>query len=294
MDPPENTTVTIHEGGDVTLVCREPPKRSPTPVGPPWTTPTIELSESADELTSSNLLEATHYDSGSINQQESSPSADQTTGNDSASAATSTRSLVVSSHVLTLTSHFFKRMLATGMTEGNSIAQTGHVTIPLPDDDAEAMTVICNIIHHRNTSVQPKVDLSFLHDIAVLSDKCDFNEALKPTVTTWVCDYISDLGDDPNIIETASVRTPTGNTHRRDRAVAHQQWMQSRIDVWSEMLICAHFLKHHKLAQGPMRSLILGCHYPAMGMYNQKFEVPPKLLSKSRPDTRSDLCRVTN
>jgi hypothetical protein len=275
MDPPKNTTVIIHEGGDVTLVCRERPTPSQTPIET-----ADDISTSAAELTLSTLPQAAYYSSASTEQPAPSSSVDLTTANDSASAGTPTRSLVISSHVLALTSHYFKRMLNTLMTEGIEFARTGRVTIPLPEDDAEAMTTICNIIHHRNTLVQPEVDLSFLHDIAVVSDKCDFNEALKPTVTTWVRDYVSDLGEDPNLINTAFFRTPAGNPNRTARELADKQWMQSRIDVWSKMLICAHSLEHHRLAQGPMRSLILGCD-----LNTQQFECPPKLLSKSRLDT---------
>jgi hypothetical protein len=38
-----------------------------------------------------------------------------------------------------------------------------------------------------------------------------------------------------------------------------------------------------------MRSLILGCEYPETSMNTQQFEIPPKLLSKSRLDTGPDL-----
>jgi hypothetical protein len=280
MDPPKNTTVIIHEGGDVTLVCRERPTPSQTPIET-----ADDISTSAAELTLSTLPQAAYYSSASTEQPAPSSSVDLTTANDSASAGTPTRSLVISSHVLALTSHYFKRMLNTLMTEGIEFARTGRVTIPLPEDDAEAMTTICNIIHHRNTLVQPEVDLSFLHDIAVVSDKCDFNEALKPTVTTWIRDYVPDLGEvDPNNHGYVTTNRSAA------RELAEKLWMQSRIDVWSKMLICAHSLKHHRLAQGPMRSLILGCDYPAMSMDTQQFEIPPKLLSKSRLDIRSDLC----
>jgi hypothetical protein len=216
MDPPKNTTVIIHEGGDVTLVCRE----RPTPLRTPIET-VDDISTSAAELTLSTLPQATYYNSASTEQPAPSPSVDLTTANNSASAGTTTRSLVVSPNVLALTSHYFKRMLNTLMTE--EFARTGRVTIPLPEDDAQAMTTICNIIHHRNTLVQPEVDLSFLHDIAVVSDKCDFNEALKPTITTWVRDYVSDLGEDPKIIETKSFRTPAGNTDPTAREPTDKQ-----------------------------------------------------------------------
>jgi hypothetical protein len=70
------------------------------------------------------------------------------------------------------------------MKEAIELDDKGHVTIPLPDDDAQAMTVICNIIHHRNSLVPTKIDVNFLHDIAVLADKYSSPQSQHGSATT--------------------------------------------------------------------------------------------------------------
>lgn len=235
MDSPENTTVTIYQEGDVTLVC----------------------TEADDGSTASRYVDET-----------GAP----------LPAPTPTRSLIVSSHVLRLSSSVFDRMLAHNMKEGIGLTSKDHVTIPLPDDDAEAMTVICNIVHHRNALVPTEIDANFLHDIAVLLDKYFLSEALKPTVTTWIRDYAADLVKRPTYPEHQNRMRPTTTVAAFQQS--HDQWVQSRIDIWTDMLLSAYNLEHHKLAQKAIEYLTLGCDYPEQNFNIEDYPVPNDLLGK--------------
>jgi hypothetical protein len=172
------------------------------------------------------------------------------------------------------------------MKEGNQLAQNGHVTIPSSEDDteddAEAMTVICNIFHHSNASVATEVNAKFLYDVAVLSDKYDTNVALKPTVTTWVRDYVFDLGVCPNISDEGfDVRTSRGKAGLAQLHETLAVWKQSRINTWATVLLSAWCFKHHGLARKAMQGLVLCCHHPALGIDTQEFPIRPELLGKS-------------
>lgn len=105
-------------------------------------------------------------------------------------------SFVVSSNVLCLASDVLRTMLLSSMKEGTALAKMGTVTIPLPEDNAAAMLVILRILHHQTDLVPESVNLGVLSAIAILSDKYNFNVALRPTITTWIRDFVSDLGDE--------------------------------------------------------------------------------------------------
>lgn len=112
--------------------------------------------------------------------------------------------------------------------------------------------------HHRTGSVPGTVSLCLLSKIAVLSDKYFFDAALKPTVTTWIRDLVSDFGDDATRL--------------------------SRVDVLVELMTAARLLKHHRLAQMAMQGLILHATFPVADMepYIQNGSIKPSKLGSSR------------
>jgi len=61
--------------------------------------------------------------------------------------------LRVSSQIMSLASPVFRTMLGPRFEEGTRLTRSGSVEVLLPDDDAEAMTLICNILHHRQHAV---------------------------------------------------------------------------------------------------------------------------------------------
>ena len=251
---------TIHYGGDVTLVFGEAPEprlHAPLPTPVPIKR---DISDSLVDFKPPSTL-------------------DRTAGEGSANTEDQRQYLVVSSHALRLSSSVFRRMLDNNnMKEGIELDDKGHVTISLPDDNAQAMTVICNIIHHRNSLVPTKIDVDFLHDIAVLADKYFMKEALKPTVTTWVRDYADDIFKRPDPPQYQHPAVAKSYKRLRDRS--HARWVQSRVDTWTNMLLSAHLLEHNKLVQKAIQCLALGCDYPEQRFNIEEYPVPDYLLGR--------------
>lgn len=74
--------------------------------------------------------------------------------------------------------------------EGHELATSSAVEVPLPDDDSEAMKVMCKILHHQNDVVPNAAALSTAEilQIAEASDKYDCTVALRPTSRCWLAD----------------------------------------------------------------------------------------------------------
>ncbi|KAK5718575.1 hypothetical protein LTR15_008306 [Elasticomyces elasticus] len=95
--------------------------------------------------------------------------------------------LRVSSAALGLGSPVFKAMLSVRFREGHELALNFRIDVPLPDDDGEAMNILCNVLHHRNKAVLdnwPQTDM--MVKVAILSDKYDCIEAMMPTAKCWL------------------------------------------------------------------------------------------------------------
>ncbi len=63
---------------------------------------------------------------------------------------------------------------------------SGKPLIPLPDDNAEAFIVLCNVIHFRTDEVPKKLALTCLHDLAIICDKYNCTSALAPWSAMWL------------------------------------------------------------------------------------------------------------
>ncbi|OQU95661.1 hypothetical protein CLAIMM_01843 [Cladophialophora immunda] len=65
--------------------------------------------------------------------------------------------------------------------EGTRLAQDKQLELPLPDDNVEAMTVLCNILHLQPRKVPTRtVTPDLLENIATIVDKYDFTRAIQP------------------------------------------------------------------------------------------------------------------
>lgn len=213
------------------------------------------VSSNGPPASSSNPSQATGDKYASSSGPISSSNPSQDIGDSFASVETSrSRSLIVSSDVLRLSSRSFEAMLKPGSREGVKFLENGFVVISLPEDSSEAMMAICNAIHGREAFVDNGINVSLLHDMTVLSDKYDLNQALEPTAIRWVRDYVSDLGESPA--------------------------RQSRIDIWTDVLRSAYLFRHQKLAHKAIEGLVL-CTYPTTrGINARRYRIPDKLLSK--------------
>lgn len=101
--------------------------------------------------------------------------------------------LQVSSKGLSLASSVFKAMFSPHFQEGQDLSGPRPKRISLPEDDAEAMTTLCYIIHHRSHSVSKMPQHSTLVEIGFLCDKYDCSEALESWSKTWLNPYQQDV-----------------------------------------------------------------------------------------------------
>ncbi|KAF2209640.1 hypothetical protein CERZMDRAFT_100423 [Cercospora zeae-maydis SCOH1-5] len=93
--------------------------------------------------------------------------------------------IIVSSVVLSLASPVFKVMLGPHFKEGATLASGEKLELPLPDDDAQAMLTICQVIHMRAVSCSPPTAKQLLN-IALLADKYDCRLALSYAMGEWI------------------------------------------------------------------------------------------------------------
>ncbi|GKT59837.1 hypothetical protein ColTof4_11056 [Colletotrichum tofieldiae] len=105
--------------------------------------------------------------------------------------------LRVSSKVLMLNSPVFKAMFGGKFKEATELAKnkgfSDPCSIDLPDDDVEAMTTLCRILHNVYVVERPKpIGLSRL---AFISDKYECTQALKYCGMVWIRDWLQDFDE---------------------------------------------------------------------------------------------------
>lgn len=97
------------------------------------------------------------------------------------------KEMLVSSHVLSLASSVFNRMLEPGFLEGNVDRSQEHpLELSLPDDDPEALTLLFHIIHFspRRKYDHPHVDLML--QLVQLADKYDCARPVQDASERWL------------------------------------------------------------------------------------------------------------
>ncbi|KAI3573851.1 hypothetical protein IWW34DRAFT_634180 [Fusarium oxysporum f. sp. albedinis] len=95
--------------------------------------------------------------------------------------------LRVRSTLLMAASKPFSVMLGPDWKEGHNMHnQHGPFELPLPDDNATALKIVCSIIHHQNEKVPQTLAASDILAIAVVADKYLCMNALKFASETWL------------------------------------------------------------------------------------------------------------
>jgi hypothetical protein len=95
--------------------------------------------------------------------------------------------LRVSSRSLAGASKPFSAMFRPGWKEGsNLLSQDRPVDIPLPDDNFEALKLICAVIHHRNEVVPQTLAPAEILQVAAAADKYDCIGALTFASGVWL------------------------------------------------------------------------------------------------------------
>jgi hypothetical protein len=95
-------------------------------------------------------------------------------------------SILVSSKVLALASRVFSAMLGPRFLEGQRSASGTLAPIPLPDDDADAVTTLCHILHFNHYALPDKPELELFKNLALLCDKYDCVTPLKFVAEHWL------------------------------------------------------------------------------------------------------------
>jgi hypothetical protein len=99
--------------------------------------------------------------------------------------------LLVSSNVLRLASHVFENMFDGRFAEGQDLSSTSPKTIQLTDNNPKCMTMLCRIIHLKNSEIPSKLELDALIDFAILCDKYDCADSVRPWSKIWVSHLLS-------------------------------------------------------------------------------------------------------
>ncbi len=103
------------------------------------------------------------------------------------------RRLRVFSLFLKNASNVFKAMLGSHFAEGKSIGGADPAEIPLPEDDAETLSIIFNVLHGKNDIVPESLDGTQILRIAVAADKYDLIIPLRFAIQRWLaCSGVSD------------------------------------------------------------------------------------------------------
>jgi hypothetical protein len=94
--------------------------------------------------------------------------------------------LRVYSLVLGNASKYFKAMFGPNFMEGQNLGPNTLTEIELPEDNPEAMGIIFNVIHSRNSAVRENLDSNQIFQVAVAADKYDCVGALSYAIKDWL------------------------------------------------------------------------------------------------------------
>ncbi|MCJ1432887.1 hypothetical protein MMC27_002245 [Xylographa pallens] len=97
------------------------------------------------------------------------------------------KKLLVSSKILSMASRVFAAMFSSRFKEGLQNATPGIIsTVSLPEDDAIAFEIICDVIHYRHKLIPTDPSLNQLVNIAIIADKYELYEALYAYSVVWL------------------------------------------------------------------------------------------------------------
>jgi hypothetical protein len=98
--------------------------------------------------------------------------------------------LQVSSRALSLVSKYWKAMFSPRFSEGTALSRGQGRPIPLEEDNTDAMTTLCQVLHHSYRQVNRDVDAEALVDLAVVADKYDCAEAMSQYGSCCISEWL--------------------------------------------------------------------------------------------------------
>jgi hypothetical protein len=95
--------------------------------------------------------------------------------------------------VLKSASRVFGAMLGPRFSEGQRLDDNESTEIDMPEDDAETMEIMLNVIHGCNNAVHDGLNASQILRVAITADKFDCKVALAFAIKVWLnCANITD------------------------------------------------------------------------------------------------------
>ena len=94
--------------------------------------------------------------------------------------------LKIQSQVLRCASKVFSAMLGPTWSKDQGVSTGSPREIRLAEDDADALRIICCVVHHRNDDVPLSPTPKEVLQIAIEADKYDLNIALKYVRAQWL------------------------------------------------------------------------------------------------------------
>ncbi|CAI6092831.1 unnamed protein product [Clonostachys chloroleuca] len=111
--------------------------------------------------------------------------------------ARDTRDLVVSSKVLSIASPVFKAMFCGEFSEGARLAARHEPSppfqLPLPDDDGDAMLLLCKLLHFATDDVPDLPGLDLLAKLAEVCDKYQCTSVLRHCGNCWARNWLCEF-----------------------------------------------------------------------------------------------------
>jgi hypothetical protein len=92
----------------------------------------------------------------------------------------------VCSSVLKSASKYFRVLFGPNFAEGQDLDSNNPKEVSMPDDNAHALEIICNVIHLRNDAVPRSLSPKDIFEIAIAADKFDCVVALKYAGAIWL------------------------------------------------------------------------------------------------------------
>lgn len=114
--------------------------------------------------------------------------------------------LKVDSHILRAASKTFKIMFGPDFAEGRDLNYDAPKEISLSDDDANAMELVCKVVHLKQSDIATELPSKTVLDIAQIVDKYSLHEALKFALASWIqVDKVKESTDLGNMLKAASL-----------------------------------------------------------------------------------------
>lgn len=99
-----------------------------------------------------------------------------------------TKLLRVSSKILSLASPVMRKLLGSGFRE--SLNSSARRYVPLPEDDGEALLLVCSVVHYQTEAESALLGVDALAKVATLVDKYDMSKALRTWSTGWLAEAV--------------------------------------------------------------------------------------------------------